>query len=299
MESMSQPAAPPRLLPPLGDYLRETIRLGVASIRPAMPALVLLACYRFGMGLYAIFTGPPTSPLGYPEEAMKWASLVIAAGAYLPLLVMVFTPFLPLQDALLRAERRSFFDGVKHVLERTAPLLLSGLAQMAIVMIPSIGLIAVAAGFASALPPGAAAMRPLLVVTALLPVGLWVCLALFFLLFATPALVLDDAGPLDAIRRSVRLVSRHFGGLFGRLVLAGFAMFITVIFLSLPSSMIAAVSAVSGRQYVGAQIASLFWTSMVSAAVFPFSVSSLLVLYRTLTPPTPPVPEAAAPPAFP
>jgi len=285
--------AMPRLLPPLGEYLQQTIRLGLASIRPAMPALVIAGCYRFGMGIYSIFSGPPTAPPGYPEAALQAATIIVGAGAYLPLLVLVHTPFLPLQDALLRSERRSFFDGVKHVLERVAPFGLSGLAQSAIVLVPAIGILTIAALFATSMPESAAPVRALLFLTALLPIGLWVCASLFFLCFATPALILDGAGPLGAIRTSVGLVRRHAGGLLGRLFLSGSAIFLAFIFLSLPSSMIAAVSAVAGRQFVGAQIAGLVWTSVVSAALFPFSVAALMTLYRALVSPKEPAPAGA------
>jgi len=281
--------AMPRLLPPLGEYLQQTIRLGLASIRPAMPALVIAGCYRFGMGLHSIFSGAPTTPSGYPEAAAQAATLIVAAGAYLPLLVLIHTPFLPLQDALLRSERRSFFDGVKHVLFG-----LMGLAQAAIILVPVVGMFAVAALVAASMSESVAAMRPLLFLMALLPVGIWVSVSLFFLGFATPALILDGAGPLASIRRSVDLVRRHAGGLLGRLLLSGCALFLAFIFLSLPSSMIAAVSAVAGRQFVGAQIAGLVWTSVISAALVPFSVAAVMTLYRALVPP----PAAPAPTAY-
>jgi hypothetical protein len=244
---------------------------------------VLLACYRFGMGLYSIFVGPPAVP-GGDLDAARWASVIVAAGAYLPLLVLVFTPFLPLQDALLQGRRIGFFDGVKHVLERVAPFAINGLVQLALILGPCLVMFGVAAFLAAGLPAEAAVLRPMLFLSTLLPVGLWAALAFFFLSFATPSLILDDVGPFAAIRESVRLVRRSFGGLLGRWQLVGFALFLALIFASLPSSMIAAVSAVSGTRHVGAQIAGTFWTSLVSAATFPFTVSALLILYRALVP---------------
>ena len=284
-----RPFVPPVPLPGLGDYLRDLIRLGVRSIRPAMPALVLLFCYRFGMGLYLLFTGDATSPLGYPDPQARMVTAVVTAAAYLPLLVLVYTPFLPLQDSILRGERRSYFDGAKLVLELLPKFALSGLAQGAIIGGPAIAIII---GAAIAVAPLAAAppeVKMLLVMAAMVPAFIWILAAAFFLSFAVPLLILDGRGPIASLRESFRLVRSRFGGLFGRLLFFGLALFLVLLFVSFPTSMLAAVSAVARQQFLGAQIAGLVWTSAVSAALFPFSVSALLVLYRAM------VPAAAAP----
>jgi hypothetical protein len=273
---------PPPLLPPLGDYLREIIRLGIESIRPAMPALVLLFCYRFGMGLYLIFANRATSPMGYPDTGLHMAGVLVVAAAYLPLLVLVYTPFLPLQDALLKGERRSFFDCAKEVLELLPRFSLSGIAQIALVAGPAVFLVigaAIAAAPFAAAPPE---IKALFVLAAMIPAMLWVLFAMFLLSFAAPLLLLDGRGPIESVRESVRLVRAQFGGLFGRLLLFGVLLFVVLIVASFPVSMLAAVSAVAGQQFLGARIAGLVWTAALSAAVFPFTVSALLVLYRAV-----------------
>lgn len=284
-----RPFVPPVPLPGLGDYLRELVRLGVQSIRPAIPALVLLFCYRFGMGLYLLFAGDATSPLGYPDPQARVVTAVVTAAAYLPLLVLVYTPFLPLQDSLLRGERRSFFDCAKLVLELLPKFALSGLAQGAIVVGPALAIILGAAIAAAPLGAAPQEVKMLLVLAAMVPALLWVCVAAFLLSFAVPLLILDGRGPIESVRESFRLIRSRFGGLFGRLLFFGLALFLVLLFVSFPNSMLAALSAVAGQQFLGAQIAGLVWTSAVSAALFPFSVSALLVLYRAM------VPAAAAP----
>ncbi|MEK7315235.1 MAG: hypothetical protein AAB011_03570, partial [Candidatus Eisenbacteria bacterium] len=66
---LSPQAARPGVLPApsVGEFLRQVFALGRRSILPALPILVLLYFYRFGMGLYMIFSGDVTSPMGYPS----------------------------------------------------------------------------------------------------------------------------------------------------------------------------------------------------------------------------------------
>jgi hypothetical protein len=97
------PVAPPRpMLPTLGAFLRESLSLGARSIRPALPALVFLGCYRFGMGLYFEVAVRQTTPFGDPDQRAQLLHLMMSLCAYLPLLVLIYLPFLPLQDAIRR-----------------------------------------------------------------------------------------------------------------------------------------------------------------------------------------------------
>src|SRR6202008_172846 len=139
LASVPQPAPhaathPP--LPPVGSFLTDVFSLGFRSIIPALPALTLLCFYRFGMGLYLAFAANQESALGLPDQRAAAAHLILTVSAYLPLLVLVYTPFLPLQDALIRGGRKSFLDSIRHVLERMVPFSLSSLAQIVILAAP-------------------------------------------------------------------------------------------------------------------------------------------------------------------
>jgi hypothetical protein len=275
---------PPPLLPAPGEYLRSLIRLGLASLRPALPALILLFVYRIGMGLYLIFTGDATSSLGFPDEQARILTAMVTAAAYLPLLVLVYTPFLPLQDGLLAGRRRSFPECVKQVLELLPPFGASGVVQVLIIMVPACAVIVGAALFATPLTAGSPDARGLLIVAAMLPAFLWVSVALLFLAFAAPLLLLDGRGPLASIRESARLVRANFAGVLGRFFLFGLVFVLAAMFLTFPNSMLAAVSAVARARFLGAEIAGLVWASAIGAFLFPFSVSALLILYRALLP---------------
>ena len=133
----------PAALPPFGDYIRATFALGRRAIRPALPALVFVYFYRLGMGLFMDFS---PSALGTRAGAPGSAAgfLMVAAG-YLPMLVLVYTPFLPFLDSLLRGGTASFVDAVKQVLEVAWQLLVSLILQVAVVITP-VTVLLVAAG---------------------------------------------------------------------------------------------------------------------------------------------------------
>jgi hypothetical protein len=281
--------APPRVplapaLPPIGDFFRQVLTLGRQSIVPALPALVLLYCYRFGMGLYLVFSGDTTSPLGFPDYQARAFPLIVTATAYLPLLVLVYTPFLPLQDAILRGTKRSFMDSTKHVLERLWPYGVSSLIQFAIIVVPAT-MIVLVTGLAT-LPFGALPdkTRAALILLAMAPAAVWIVVSLFLMIFATPLLLLDGRGPLASIRESFRLMRRHFSGLLGRFVAFIVVIVIAAVFFSLPSAMLTIVTAVARQKIIGVEIARAVWDSAVSTATFPFSVAGLLILYRALVP---------------
>jgi hypothetical protein len=212
MESVDRPTP----LPPVGDFLRQVFSLGRRSIAPALPVLVLLYFYRFGMGLYLILSGGVTSPMGYPDEQLRAVTWIVAATAYLPLVVLIYTPFVPFQDAILRGERRSFSDAVKHVLELVWPYGVSSILQLLFISLPAVVILVAAGGASLAMTAIPVEARPLFILVAMIPAGMWIAFAMFLLAFATPLLVLDGRGPVQSIRESFALVRRHFGGLFWR-----------------------------------------------------------------------------------
>ena len=298
MEPNLAPLAPtPRPLPPVAEYLRDVVSLGLRSLLPAISALLLLCFYRFGMGLYLEFAVQQTSPLGFPDQRAQAAHLILTAAAYLPLLVLIYTPFLPLQDAILRGGRKSFLDSMRHVLECMVPFGFSSVAQIVILAVPLFGMFAIAAAALSTVPGAPKEVIAGTIVLLLLPACAWVAIAGLFMLFATPALVLDGLGPIQSIRFSAREVARRFWGIFGRLI-AGFTMiFAIVVFASFPASILAMTAAVSGFDSTPLKIARVLWTSIVTAVAFPFTVAVLMTIYRAVAPVVPAASDApAAPP---
>ena len=285
------PSAP--LLPPVGEFLWQVLALGRKSILPALPVLVLLYFYRFGMGLYLVFAGGTTSPLGFPDYQARAVTWIITATAYLPLLVLVYTPFLPLQDGLLRGPKRSFVESVKHVLEMLWPYGVSSFLQLLLIAIPAVGMIVVAALATMPLTSLPDQVRTLLIFVAMVPAFLWILVAMFLLSFATPLLILDGWGPVTSIRESVRLVRRSWGALFGRLFLFVVILIFAGVFASFPSAILNVVTTVARQKMVAVDIARVAWDSLVSTALFPFTIAGLLLIYRTL------VPGPAEPPQIP
>lgn len=283
---LSAAPARPALLPPVGTFLRDTLSLGTRSIAPALPVLVGLYFYRFGMGLYMVTTGDSTSPMGYPDYQLRAVTWVVAAASYLPLLVLVYTPFLPFQDAILRGQRRSFVDSVKLVLELLWPYGISSFYQILFIALPATLIIVGAAAVTMAMGAIPIEMRSILVLLALVPAGIWIAFAMFLLAFATPLLVLDGRGPMESIRESFALVRRHFGGLLWRFVVAVALLTLVMVVASFPSAMLSVVSSVAKQKLVGVAVARVFWDSAVGTLAFPFTVAAMIVLYRALVPPT-------------
>jgi hypothetical protein len=277
-------AAIHRPLPPVGTFLRDVLSLGVRSIVPALSAIVLLCFYRFGMGLYLEFAVKQTSPLGFPDERAQAAYWILTASAYLPLLALIYTPFLPLQDAILRGERKSFLDSVRHVLECMVPFTLSSILQVIILATPVFVMFVLAGLTLSSVPEAPKEVITGTVLLLLIPACIWVAIAALFMLFATPALVLDKLGPIRSIHFSVREVARRLWAVIGHLI-AGFAMLIFgIILASFPAYMIAMTAAVAGSDLPALKIARVLWTSAVTALAFPFSVAVLMTLYRAVAP---------------
>jgi hypothetical protein len=210
--------------------------------------------------------------------------LMMKISAYLPLLVLVYTPFLPLQDSLLRGERPSFLTAIRQVLERLVPFVLSAVLQFLIVMTPILILIAIVALAIAPIPALPTQAVALIAVAVAVPSLIWVFLSGMFLMFAIPAVVLDGHGPARSIGVSARLVAGRFWGILGRFLAFFVMLFVAVMVASMPAMLLTAGAAVVTGADSAFRIGSLLWTSLITALTFPFWVGSLMVLYRTLAP---------------
>ncbi|MGE5177564.1 MAG: hypothetical protein ACM3PF_00575 [Bacteroidota bacterium] len=284
---MATDAAAPassRTLPALGTYLHRLFDLGRRSIPVAIPALLFLWFYRFGMGLYGQVAGEGTSPLGFHDPRAQMGQILIAAAAYLPLLVLVYTPFLPLQDSLMRGERPSFLNAIRHVLERMVSFILSSFLQFLIIFVPVAFVIGILLAALAPLPGAARELAVLITVAAVTPLLLWIFLAAFFLVFAIPGVVLSGLGATRSISSSVRLVAGHFWGILGRLIVFFLMLLTIVLVLSIPSIILTVMATTAGRAGMALRVASTLWSSLLTALSFPFWVAALMVLYRALVP---------------
>ena len=271
-------------LPPIDTYLRAVIALGFASLRRALPALGFLYFYRLGMGLYLALSSDSSSPLGIYDERALVLTAAMQIVAYLPMLVLIYTPFLPLQDFILRGERRSFGASVRLVLERLVPFVISVIAQGVLLFGPPALFFTGAALLLGALPSKPEELVRLLVLASLVPFILYIIVVGLFLLFAIPSVVLDGRGPLAAIRQSFGIVGRHFGGILGRLLVFTLLLVITAVAGSLPEAILQAATAAASVDHPAFKVAGAIWGAAVSAFLFPFTVAALMVLYRAAVP---------------
>jgi hypothetical protein len=152
------------------------------------------------------------------------------------------------------------------VLEKSLNLILSGIAQMLILLGP---ITPIAYIVARLLPDP---FGPLLWI------GLaWLAVAAFFMVFATPAVVLDGEGPLHSLRTSFHLVSRNFGSALGR--------FLVLAFLALVGFMVTSpLATLGGGATAPMKIATVIWSSAAETLLYPFWIAAVTVLYRSLRP---------------
>jgi hypothetical protein len=270
-------------LPSFPAYLTSVIDLGRRSLRPALPALGFLYFYRLGIGAYMALSDY-SFPQGKDALGAFGPQLAVIAS-FLPLLVLVYTPFLPLQDSLLRGQAMSFLSAIRRVLEKSVDFMLSGIVQALVLFVPFV----LICGVAGALLPsgdsgGMNSPRMIFLAFTLLALFGWTILATFFMMFATPAVVLDGEGPVPSLRTSMQLVSRNLGGILGRLLALAFLMVVAYIVATIPASILGAVERTAEVTSVPLKIAGVIWTSAVDTLFFPFWFAALMVLYRSLRP---------------
>ena len=263
-------------------YLTAVWDLGLRSLKPALPALGFLYFYRLGMGAYVALSDY-SYPLGKDALGAILPQLAVIAS-FMPLLLLIYTPFLPLQDGLMRGAEMTFLSAIRRVFEESWNFMLSGIVQVLVFFIPFM-VIAVVAGLM--LPATAGDVDPtrLLAASFAALAGLaWAMIAGLFMIFATPALVLDSEGPVQSLRTSFHLVSRNLGAVLGRLFAFAFVATVVYFLATMPSSILGAVERSSGIASAPLKLAGVVWSSAVDTLFFPIWVAALMVLYRSLRP---------------
>ena len=248
-------------LPGVLAYLSSVSELGRRSLRPALPALAFLFLYRMGTGAYGALTNY--------SEALKGHALggtVVSKATPILLLALIYIPFLPLQESILRGHPIRFLEAIRRVFQEAVNLIFSGLAQVLILLGPIGPMVVIGARLLSD-PFG-----PLLLCGVA-----WMAIAAFFMIFATPAVLLDGEGPLLSLRTSFLLVWRNLGSAMGRLF-----VLVCIAFVGL---MIASpLSSLGGNATAPVKIAVVTWTTAVETLLYPFWTAAILVLYRSLRP---------------
>jgi hypothetical protein len=271
-------------LPGIANYLAAVANLGRRSFKPALPALAFLYFYRLGMGAYVALSDY-SYPLGRDAIGAVVPQMMVIAS-FVPLLLLVYTPFLPLQDGLLRGHEMNFLAAIRRVLETAWNFMLSGIAQMLVFFVPFV-VILVIAGLMLPDAGGEAesgGARLIVMSFAILAGILWWLLAGLLMIFATPAVVLDGEGPVQSLRTSFRLVTRNLGDVLLRLLAFAFLAFVIYFVATMPATILTNVERASGVTSVPIKIAAVIWTSAVDTFFFPFWVAALMVLYRALIP---------------
>jgi len=262
------------LLPGVPAYLRSVFELGRCSLRPALPALAFLFLYRLGIGAYGALTN---YSFAMGKGALGLKAVVNATPilflAFISFLAFIYVPFLPLQESLLRGRPIHFLEAIRRVLRVSVNLTLSGIAQVLILLGP----ISPIAFIGARLLPDP--FGPLLWIG-----FAWLAAAAFFMIFATPAVVLDGEGPLHSLWTSCRLVSRNLGSALGRLLTLAFLAVVAYKLATIPSSILGAVGRTSGVAAAPIKLAAVNWTSAADTLFFPFWVAGVMVLYRSLRP---------------
>jgi hypothetical protein len=262
------------LLPGVPAYLRSVYELGRRSFRPALPALAFLFLCRVALDAYGVLTH-------YSYAMGKGAPGVMAVIDAAPLLFLflIYIPFLPLQESLLRGHPIHLLVAIRRVLPVSVNSMLSGVAQVLILLGPLAPL------FFPRLVPSAWWTDAW---TFLAPLFwgffAWMLVASFFMIFAMPAVVLDGEGPLHSLRTSCRLVWRNLGSALGRLLTLALLAAVAYMVATIPSSILGAAGRTSGVAAAPIKLAAVIWTSAADTLFFPFGVAAVLVLYRSLRP---------------
>lgn len=281
--TLPRPASRP-LLPPISTYLRAVLALGKASIQPGFPALVFLYFYRLGMGLYIALSMDPVQSIDEASSQALTSAALVQIPALIPLFVLIYMPFLLLQDGILRGVATTLGNSVRSVLERMLAFLVCAVAQLVIVAGPPFLLFAGAAVLVHTIPTRPEELTKAIALLAMVPCLVYAFLMLFLLGFAFPALVLDRRGPFQSIRLSFGLVASHFGGILGRLIVVLLFVLLAALVLSFPAEILQVAAAVAGGDHPLLKVATVVWMSAVFAFLFPFVMASFLVLYRALVP---------------
>ncbi len=307
------PAPKPGIIPlrPLGigDIISGAFESMRANPRAMfIPALLTMAVvgainaagsYLLGSSLVSIIPDPGTSQSLTPEEAeAQLASLLLGLAAELGSLILTFLATTVLSGLLIMTVSRSVLGRVvsaSEVWTRVKGRMWALIGQSLLISLVSFATVAILGGLvllamygivrdsSSSLPPGLALLVILTAfAVALLAIALsWVFMVRFTC--APSALILEDIGIIESLKRSWRLSRGSFWRVFGALLLAVLITVTASSVLALPISLLISSNALVGGSALPLMAAlQSFLTDLVQAVILPFSAAVSALIYIDL-----------------
>ncbi|GAV93992.1 integral membrane protein [Actinomyces denticolens] len=307
------PAPKPGIIPlrPLGigDIISGAFESMRANPRAMfIPALLTMAVvgainaagsYLLGSSLVSIIPDPGTSQSLTPEEAeAQLASLLLGLAAELGSLILTFLATTVLSGLLIMTVSRSVLGRVvsaSEVWTRVKGRMWALIGQSLLISLVSFATVAFLGGLvllamygivrdsSSSLPPGLALLVILTAfAVALLAIALsWVFMVRFTC--APSALILEDIGIIESLKRSWRLSRGSFWRVFGALLLAVLITVTASSVLALPISLLISSNALVGGSALPLMAAlQSFLTDLVQAVILPFSAAVSALIYIDL-----------------
>ncbi len=276
-------AASPALRPlDLGDVLDGMFRLLVRHWRTFVVALGvvlvpvnLITVYvqrqaNANLGLFAFFRDPNAAAAAFGAGPTAGLSLwAVGAGFILGLLA---TPFITGVSAAIAAQGYLGDQPQPGTVLRRAGKRFWTLVGAALLAWYLLALLPFVPGFALIVSAGSGTVSPLLLVAfpvLLLGAALWLVVRFVFVFFPL-AIVLEGAGPIASLRRSVRLVRSRFWPLAGTLLLAVIVAVIIGFVIALPLTVPGLLVSGTGGYVltaVGTIVATILTTPLFTNAV--------------------------------
>ncbi|MFI6293015.1 glycerophosphoryl diester phosphodiesterase membrane domain-containing protein [Nonomuraea sp. NPDC050790] len=280
----------------LGDILDGSIKfirsnpkaiLGISALGAALAAVPVAIAT-------AVLNGQVTSLSRDPESVSSGGVITTLVAGYSGILISLVVSFVVttvLTGILTRILGRSVFGGKitpgeawNLVKGRIGALfgvvVLVGLVMLAPV-VPIVGLFALLVANTSS-PQDAFGLIGL----GLLMILLYAVYALFFntrFAFAAPIVVLEGRGPVEAMKRSWRLVSGDFWRVLGILLLTGILAYLVSSVLSVPFSLASSLLGVTGSDGVGvialSAVLLAIGSTLAAMIVYPFQAAVAGLLY--------------------
>ncbi|GGO96209.1 hypothetical protein [Actinomyces gaoshouyii] len=293
----------------IGDIISGAFESMRANPRAMfIPALLTMAVvgainavgsYSLGNSLLTIIPDPGTREALTPEEAVaQLPALLLGLASQLGSLVLTFLATTVLSGLLIMTVSRSVLGRVVSASEvwgRVRGRMWALIGQAALISLISFATVAVLGGLAllavygiirdasSSLPP---VLALLVILTAFAVAILAIALSGVFLVrftCAPSALILEDIGIIESLKRSWRLSRGSFWRVLGTFLLAMLITQIASSLATLPISLLASANVLVGSSTLPLMAAlQVFLANLVQAIILPFSAAVSALIYIDL-----------------
>lgn len=254
-------------------YRRNFVTFVVTALIPTLAIIVALVVLGGGM-FAALSSGDPTALMG----AVLGAGLLVGIVAFASVLLM--------WGALTREASQSYTghptsvgDGIQSGLRSILPLVGAGVVAFLGLVVAGIGVGLVLAIFVGILGAMGAAMIVLGTLVAMLGWLAFIAVAMAVLFAVVPAVVVEGAGPIEALERSFTLARGALGRVIG-------LMLVTLLITYLPGMAVIAVtggfSTMMNPETIptpGQMVTQQVLGMVVSILTTPFMVSVIVLQY--------------------